>query len=284
MTIVTRHYFNSLVVLAACLATARSDDAPADADTPAARLARLEYLKSRAAECELFKEGKRDTPLARAKEPLLRYSNPVRGFNLSDGATFLWLDGERPLAVATWSIRGPGNVFREMTSLSAEPLSCIRDATALWSPKTGGRVNQLLEGAPAPLPTAPRRLGQMRTLASRFSAVVHLPPDETTITELRLMSQPIHRYKQESPEVLDGALFSFAEATDPEALLLLEARRGKAEGEYEWRYTLARMTSVRLIMRLDDKECWSVPNFWRSPKFPTDPYVESADGKYAAEK
>ncbi|MBI3862264.1 MAG: hypothetical protein HY290_10250 [Planctomycetia bacterium] len=124
----------------------------------------------------------------------------------------------------------------------------------------------------------------MRDLAGRFSAVVHLPPDETTITELRLMSRPVYRYKQETPDALDGALFSFVEATDPEALLLLEARRGKAKGEFEWRYTLARVTSVRLIVRLDGKECWSVTNFWRSPKSPNDPYVESADGKYAAEK
>jgi hypothetical protein len=284
MTTCTQHTLSCVIVLAACFATLRAADPPADADTPAARLARLEYLKSRAAECEISKERKRDQPLQLIKEPLLRYSNPVRGFNLSDGATFLWLDGERPLAVATWSIRGPGNVFRETTSLCAEPLSCIRDDRVIWTPKTGGLVNQLLPDAAAPLSSAARRLGQMKTLASRFSGVVHLPPDETTITELRLLSQPIHRYKQETPDVFDGALFSFAEATDPEVLLLLEARRSKAEGQYEWRYTLARMTSVRLIMRLDGKECWSVTNFWRSPKSPNDPYVEAADGKYANEK
>ncbi|MBI3860999.1 MAG: hypothetical protein HY290_03805 [Planctomycetia bacterium] len=284
MSSFTRYSVGSLFVLAACLPAVLADDPPADADTPATRQQRLEYLKSRAAECELFKEGERNKPLAFTREPLLRYSNPVRGFKLSDGGTFLWLDGERPLAVATWSIRGPGNIYREFTSLSAEPLSCRREERELWLPKTGGLMNQLLPEAPPPLPSATRRLGQMRDLAGRFSAVVHLPPDETTITELRLMSRPIYRYKQETPDVLDGALFSFVEATDPEALLLLEARRGKATGEYEWRYTLARMTSVRLIMRLDGKECWSVTNFWRSPKSPNDPYVEAADGKYVAEK
>jgi hypothetical protein len=279
-----RHSLGIIFVLMACLAIVRADQTPEDADAPAARQARLDYLKSRAAECELFQAGDRSKPLVLTKEPLLRFSNPVRGLKLSDGATFLWLDGQRPLAVATWSLRGEGNVFREMTSLSAEPLSCVREERTLWSPKTGGQLNKLLPDAAAPLPNAARRLGQMRTLARRFSAVVHLPPDETIITELRLLSQPIHRYRQETPEILDGALFSFAEATDPEALLLLEACRGKSEGEYEWRYSLARMTSVRLIVRLDDKECWSVTNFWRSPKSPDDPYVEAADGKYPAGK
>jgi hypothetical protein len=284
MTSFPWYSFIGLFVVAASQPAAFADDPPADGNTPAARQQRLDYLKSRATECELFKEGERGTPLPFTREPLLRFSNPVRGFNLSDGGTFLWLEGERPIAAATWSIRGPGNVFREFTSLSAEPLSCIRDGRELWSPKTGGVLSQLLPETSAPLPSAARRLGQMRNLAGRFSAVVHLPPDETTITELRLMSQPIYRYKLETSEVLDGALFSFAEATDPEALLLLEARRAKENREYEWRYTLARMTSVRLIVRLDGKECWSVTNFWRSPKSATDPYVESADGKYLAEK
>jgi len=67
-------------------------------------------------------------------------------------------------------------------------------------------------------------------------------------------------------------------------LLLLEARRSKPEGDYQWRYTLARMTSVRTIIRLDGKERWSLPNFWRNPRSPNDPYLESGDGIYSAEK
>ena len=277
-----RYLIGVTFVFAATLAAVLADETPVDGDTPAARQARIDYLKLRASECKLFKAGVPDQPLELTKEPLLRYTNPVRGLKLSDGATFLWLDGERPLAASTWSLRGPGNIWREFTSLSAEPLACVREERTLWSPKTGGLMNQLLPEAAAPLSNAVRRLAQMRSLARRFSGVVHLPPDESVITELRLMPQPMHRYKQETPDILDGALFSFAEATDPEALLLLEARRGERDGEYEWRYTLARMTSVRLIMRLDDKECWSVVNYWPAPKSPDDPYMESADGKYSA--
>jgi hypothetical protein len=119
----------------------------------------------------------------------------------------------------------------------------------------------------------------MRALAGRFSAVVFR---EGAPTELRLMSQPFYRYKNETPELRDGGLFSFAEATDPEALLLLEARPTKTKGEYEWRYTLARMTSLPLVMRLDDKEIWSVENFWTSPRSPGDPYFEANAGPYVA--
>ena len=251
---------------------------PADAPASAPRAQRMTYLKARAAEFELFKGDDRAQPLPVTREPLLRYSNPVRGFNLSDGATFLWLDGERPLAVAAWSIRlSPNRVYREFTSLSAEPLVCRFEGTDVWTPQTGGLLNQALPKADPPHAAAPRRLAQMRTLAGRFSAVVFR---EGAPTELRLMSQPFYRYKKESPEVLDGGLFSFAEATDPEALLLLEARPAKTKGTFEWRYTLARMTSLPLVMRLDDTEIWSVENFWKMPRSRDDPYFEANAGPY----
>ena len=40
------------------------------------------------------------------------------------------------------------------------------------------------------------------------------------------MPQPLLRYAAPDSGVIDGAVFAFAEATDPEALLILEARRG----------------------------------------------------------
>jgi hypothetical protein len=218
---------------------------------------------------------------ARADDPVDPATAPSRQqrFLLSDGGTFLWLDGERVLAVASWSLRGTGKTFREFTSLTAEPLVCVNEGRIVWSPKAGGMVDQPLPDAPIPVANAPRRLAQMRTLAARFSAVIF---KDDAPTELRLMSQPVHRYKRETDAVRDGGLFSFAEATDPEALVLLEARQGEKGGEYEWRFTLARMTSSQLTMRLDDKEIWSVTNFWKSPKSPDDPYVEAFAGDYVA--
>jgi hypothetical protein len=268
-----------LFVVTALFHSAALSDEPVDPALAAARQQRLDYLRTRAAQFELFIGGDREKPLPQSKEPLLRYSNPARGFLLSDGATFLWLDGERPLAVASWSLRGTGKTFREFTSLAGEPLVCVNDGRVVWTPKTGGQVNQPLPAAPQPLANAARRLAQMRTLAGRFSAVIFKEDDPT---ELRLMTQPVHRYKRETEEILDGGLFSFAEATDPEALVLLEARRGSKAGDFEWRFTLARMTSSQLTMRLDDREIWSATNFWKSPKSPDDPYVEAFAGDYVA--
>lgn len=258
------------------LAIAFADEAE---DTKADRQMRLDFLKARAAEFDLFQDADRNKPLARTGEPLLRYSNPSRGVGLSDGGTWLWLEGERPVAVAAWSIRGMGSVYREFTSFSAEPLTCVFNERVVWSPQTGGLLDQPLPGTPAPQATAAARLTQMRALARRFSAVFY-KGDEPT--EMRLLPQPIHRYKDEKLGLLDGGLFTFAEATDPEALLLLEARSGKKEGEAAWRFSLARMSSLRLVVRLDDKEIWSVTPYWKSPRAPTDPYVEASHGTYVA--
>lgn len=45
-------------------------------------------------------------------------------------------------------------------------------------------------------------------------------------------------------ELIDAALFAFVEGTDPEALLLLEART--TEGGHAWHYALARLNSAGL--------------------------------------
>jgi hypothetical protein len=76
-------------------------------------------------------------------------------------------------------------------------------------------------------------------------------------------------------------VFSLSEATDPEKLLLLEAYRPDGKEIYAWRFTLAKLTSPPIRVRLDGKEIWSVPGYWMNPRSPDDPYVEAADGTYS---
>jgi hypothetical protein len=95
----------------------------------------------------------------------------------------------------------------------------------------------------------------MRDLAERFAG------EKTTrsgVTRtLRLLPKPIFRYESQDAGVLDGVLFALAEATDPEALLILEARRSGST--YVWHFALARMNSVRLTAAYDGKPVWEVP-------------------------
>jgi hypothetical protein len=71
--------------------------------------------------------------------------------------------------------------------------------------------------------------------------------------EMRLLTQPLHRYKSPKAKVMDGALFVFTEGTDPETYLLLEA----AEADRPtWSFALARMNIVEFRGKYREKEVW----------------------------
>jgi len=73
---------------------------------------------------------------------------------------------------------------------------------------------------------------------------------------------------------VDGALFAFVEATDPEALLLVEAIRSPTAEAAHWQYTLAKMTSRPVVARRNDEVVWSVPGYWLNPRSINDAYQE----------
>ena len=245
-----------------------------------ALLARLDQFQIEAA--QPAEPAKESVVLHRGKQPILRWSNPVRDF-VNDGLVFLFLDGERPRCVVTVWARSPearlesGEVWCEFVSLSAQPLVCQRAGRPLWTPKGGGLTEQLFADAPPPAERPAQRLVQMRDLARRFQATSYKLDDPH---ELRLLTQPLYRYQSAPAGILDGALFSFAEGNDPEALLLLEAAREGAGKPPQWRYTLALATSYRVSVRLDDREIFSALPYWKNPRTPSDPYHEINDGPF----
>jgi hypothetical protein len=249
------------------------------------RRQRMELLESRTRELELRWDEKDSPPLARGKSPILRWSNPVRQF-VNDGLTFLWLEGKRPVAVVSCWARSAeadlrkGELWHEFVSLSGKPLVLSRENQIIWSPRGAMRTDQPLSNASAPQATPARRLTQMREIARRFQATSYKMDSPY---ELRLLPQPLYRYDDQQAGILDGALFSFAEGNDAEALLLLEACTIDDRTDHLWRYTLARMTSYRVVVRLDDREVFAVPPYWKGPRSPNDPYVEASDGPFALE-
>ncbi len=252
-------------------ANALEDNNSQEAD--AQRKRRGEFMKAQLDRYTIAAADRLESPLSLTEEPALRYSNPVRNF-FSDGGLFLWLDGKRPLAAAVISIRGKGQVFAEFTSLSARALECRREGANVWSPPAGNVVGQSLPDAPPPSPSDKVRLRQMRDLARRFRAV------KQPNVELRLMTQPIYRFSAESDGIVDGALFVFVEATDPEFLLLIEGHRADAASPAEWLYSLARITSPPLEVELDGRQLWSASGYWSHARSPTDPYSEMPLGAY----
>jgi hypothetical protein len=241
----------------------------------AERKRRGEFMKAQLDRWTVAVADGADSPLSLTEEPVLRYSNPVRNF-FSDGGLFLWLDGKQPLAAAVVSIRGKGQVFGEFTALSGRPLECRRDGKVVWSPPVGNVVGQSLADAPPPGATEKVRLRQMRDLARRFRAVKQASPE----VELRLMPQPIYRFSAEPDKIIDGAIFAFVEATDPEFLLVIEGHSADAALPAGWQYSLARMTSPPLNIELDGRRVWSANGYWSHPRSASDPYAEMPLGDY----
>jgi hypothetical protein len=243
----------------------------------------LRFFKEKAAELALYRRREAKEPQPLMPDPVLRYSNPEREIGSLVGATFLWLEGTRPVAAVSFSVRRVNNaVYRECTSFSRTPLECRAGGAAAWSPKTGGLLEQRLPEAPAPAERKAPRLTQMRTFARRFTAVCYHPRTDEP-TDLRLLPQPLYRFTDDKAGVIDGALFAFVVSNDPEMFLLLEAARDGERDDAQWRFSLARMSSLKETVRLDDKEVWSVPNFYqdRTEDRKTGPYAEAKVGTFA---
>jgi hypothetical protein len=254
-------------------------------ETPATeneRQERLRFMKEKAAEFVLARDSAPQKPLPLKDEPVLRFSNPERDKGVSDGAMFLWLDGHRPVAAASITIRRPDDaVHYEHTSFSNVPLNCRRDSKEVWSPQTGGLLEREVTDAPLPAGSMAARLTQMRQIASRFFATCYWGPDTT---HLRLLTQPVYRFADEQQGILDGALFAFVVSNDPEMLLLVEAFQDATCDQRRWRFSLARMSSLKHTVLLDDKEIWSILSFYRLPlaERTKGPYIEGRLGTYDA--
>jgi len=191
-------------------------------------------------------------------KPVLRWGNQAR--DNDDGAVFIWTRHGRPQAVVAIFVIGD-RTMHEMCSLAEAPLKATwSEGSAVWRPARTGGVFRKVPGAPVPAETGRARLAQMRTIAGNFTAATSAPPDYgggRSHGELRLMPQPLYRNDGESPTALDGALFTFAFGTDPEVLLVLEAR--KTPDGPVWHYAAAPFTDFEIDLKYKGELVWSEP-------------------------
>lgn len=262
---------NAALLLAAALCIAQAPAAPA---TPPAGEAAdvIEGFRQGIAAYDIRLDGKDAPRLAMLEKPLLHWSNPAR--TSEDGAVFLWLQEGRPQAIGsvfTYKLKEV-RTKHEFQSLATVPLTARFAGQIAWrSPEAGVKFRPVPE-APRPAKSARLRTIQLKDMARQFSASLHGEKDETT--ELRLLPQPLYRYEAKPPRedatprreddghrisetLLDGAIFSFALGTDPEALLLLEARPAEGNpGGWQWEYAFARFHYDGIIAKHTGQEVW----------------------------
>jgi hypothetical protein len=250
---------------------ARPDGPPVDASPEAARAASAVGLAK--AEAGLYRielEGGPKRPVELQPDSLLQWSNPVAGS--IHGSVFVWTDRGCPAAVGSiYKWFSPNtHLGVELHALTPGLVGADRLGRRVWTPARSDVDRKPIPGAPEPADTPAARLRQLRALAKEFSAT------ETTRTEitreLRLLTQPIYRYRSADPEVSDGGLFAMVHATDPEILLMIEARR--TPGGARWEFAAARFNSIALRLSHQGKEVWSAPMLpWGGARDHGQPYT-----------
>lgn len=202
------------------------------------------------------------------EQPVLSWSNPER--RTPAGALFIWtLDGRPQVAMGLYPVADQ-SLDHEFQSLSPYPLRASRGGAIVWQPTEAGMELHPIDRATTPSKSEPARLRQMRGLARQFTA--RLVPPHKRSTLLRLLASPVYRYPDRpSSEILDGAVFVFAQGTDPEVLLIIEAVE-EASGEAKWQYGCARMTMVPLEVSRQRVPVWQTETAWARQTLHT-PYL-----------
>jgi hypothetical protein len=194
--------------------------------------------------------GERREP-ATVGDPCLRWTNPIDG--AADGivAVYAYKRG-RPAALGQLFLNDMKQWYTEFTIIAESDVTIMRSDSVSWKPSDYVCKFTDLPRSPTPADKAAARLVQMRAIAADFSVIDYF---KGTKQNLRLLRQPIYRYSEEG-KILDGALFVFAVATDPDCALLLEAYQDKEGSRY--RYALAPITVFKLEVSYKDREVWTV--------------------------
>jgi len=217
----------------------------------------LELHTSDAASFSIYRDVERTQKLELRREPVYRWTNPTR-VGGQVGEVFVWTYRGRPEVVGSiFSHPAADNqrvICHELHSLSLAVLVVDRKAPEQWVPQAAGVDLKPVQGAPKPADSRSLRMAQMRSLSREFSG---RSLAEGQAWELRLLPQPLYRYESTDPDVLDGALFTLVSSagTDPEIILVLEARAGQSGPE--WVFGAARFSDMNLWLNYQNHEVWS---------------------------
>jgi hypothetical protein len=191
-------------------------------------------------------------------EPLLRWINKV--IREDDGMLFLWTEGDkgRPVAAAQFFLQQT-EWHHEFQSLSTDRFIARCDGEDArgwtWEPNRAGMTFVRADRIGPPADSVNARLRQMRSIAERFTAAVDTDGGFANPEQLRLLTTPIYRYSATTQGILDGALFAFAQGTNPEVLLRVEADSTVPTAKL-WRYGFARMSCFFLRVHEGGQLVW----------------------------
>lgn len=237
------------IILSLPLLVAYADDPTAERDAHRQKSKQV---------AESFQITSDDQPVQVATEPLLRYTDATR--RIHESSLWVWGLKGRPAAIMAIEYypkqpKGTPWLF-EIVSLSPHRIHAHKKTYLDWHAEKPGLNLTVLPDSGTPADRPALRLAQMRQLMRRFTA--HESAVIEGRVELRPMTNALHRYEDGKANLIDGALFAFANGTNPEVFVLLEAHSVPG-GSPVWKYSLAQMTGGAVSVSLDGNEVWSSP-------------------------
>jgi len=204
---------------------------------------------------EMFLDAAQQKKADLVEPPIFLWTNPTKNKG-QYGSVFVWSYDGRPMVVGSIFIDctiASQRVMHEFHSLSTDVLyprwrTCEGEE---WQPKAGITMRPL-PGSPKPEATPAKRLLQMRAIAREFGGYTY-DNWRKLRWELRALPQPLYRYEQAAQGISDGAILALVNdaGTDPEVLLLLEAR------DDSWHYALLRFSDSTLHVEYQGKDVWN---------------------------
>jgi len=238
--------------LAAILLSLAAEDASKSAPTLEQRLQEINIQEAK--NWDIYLDEARKTKAELIEKPIYLWTNPTKNGG-QFGSVFIWAHAGEPVLVGSifaHPTEGRRHLVHEFHVLSESLIfpECRDGDSQTWQPKGAIKLRPL-PGAPAPEASAAKRLIQMRSLGREFGG--YTVDWRKQRWELRLLTQPLYRYEKPAGDAIDGALMAMVTSagTDPEVLLLLEARKNG------WHYAPLRFSDSSLYVTHGDKEVWT---------------------------
>jgi hypothetical protein len=242
-----------MMVLSIFATIAAAEDGP-PADAGKAPSAKLQYLVSRWDGVTIDLPGAAAAPKLEAV-PLMQWQNPISG---ADGAVFMWTVAGRPIVLCKCHVNDQKQHYVESSvSIARQPFVMKVQGQPLWSPKEPGVAMKPLTDVAPPAERDSARLVQMRAIARRFELQSVWGEENSSPWQLRLLPAPLARYTSEASGVIDGAIFGYAQGTNPEAVVIVEAVRTPTG--IEWQAAPSRMTGYSVRAWRDGELLLDVP-------------------------
>jgi hypothetical protein len=195
----------------------------------------------------------------RIEKPLLYYGDPTR--DNDRGSVWAWGEKGRPVALLElWQhVENRDRWAFCVCNTSGGKLRATRGGDPWWRENESATELKDVPGAPVAAPEGTQRQRQLKELAGKFSGHEFWDPNNSRY-ELRRLASPLHTYKDEDAGLLDGALYTLANGTNPEIPYFVEARANpKDPSKPVWRYAVGRLAHAELHLLYDGKEVFEAP-------------------------